>query len=216
LGTDGERCGLVVFDRATGWISCYAVPDKGAVNATKALAHFAGRDPIQSFYTDAAPELEKAASTLGWEHPTAVPGRPKTNGVAERAVRAVLEGGRAVLEHSGVPQQFWPQACDHWCFSQNVAMREGNSAWNRRHKKGHFKGNLVPFGSLVDFKPSPVYLQKHPLCKFSPRALPGVFLGYYLHPGGIWRGEYIVAALDDFRGALRGLSETSPCNASVK
>ena len=41
------------------------------------------------------------------------------------------------------------------------------------------------------------------LPKFSPRAVPGIFLRYRLSPGGIWKGEYFVANLADLRNGKR-------------
>ena len=34
--------------------------------------------------------------------------------------------------------------------------------------------------------------------KFGPKAVPGIFLGYFLQPGGRHRNDYLVAALSDF------------------
>ena len=74
----------------------------------EAFRHFLGpTDKVQSFYSDASPELEGAAREMGWPHTTSTPGQPQTNGVAERAVSAVLVGARTALEHSGVPMQWW-------------------------------------------------------------------------------------------------------------
>jgi hypothetical protein len=81
-------------------------------------------------------------------------------------------------------------------------MQDGNSAWNRRHKTGHWEGKLVPFGALIDFKPSPVQLQAGALPKFSP--------GYHLHPGGRWKGEVLVTSLADFRAVLNGERKRAP------
>ena len=76
----------------------------GTEDAIEALQMLVGADEkVKSFYTDAAPELIKAAKKLGWRHPTALPGRPQTNGIAERAVKQVLNGTRTVLKSSGLP-----------------------------------------------------------------------------------------------------------------
>ena len=47
---------------------------------------------------------------------------------------------------------------------------------------------MIPFGAMIDFKPSPT--RSKPLSKFEPRAVPGIFIGYYLPAGGKWRGDY--------------------------
>jgi len=56
----------------------------------------------------------------------------------------------------------------------------------------------VPFGAKIDFLPIPVQ-EKNP--KFGPRAIPGVFLGYHVLPGGKWKGDILAASLEDFRRA---------------
>ena len=41
------------------------------------------------------------------------------------------------------------------------------------------------------------------LPKFSPRGVPGIFLGHRMSPGGVWKGEYYVANLSDLRAGKR-------------
>ena len=113
-GVDGERAALVILDRGTGWIDCYPVAVKTAEESVRALGDFVGPIvEVANFYSDNSPELIRAARDLSWVHGTATPGRPATNGVAERAVRSVLEGTRTVLEQAGLPHKFWPYACRH-------------------------------------------------------------------------------------------------------
>ena len=129
-GVDGEQYAVVILDRGTGWIECHPVPDKTSASAQVALARFAGpRVKVETFYSDNSEELRAAASALGWSHTTSVPGQPQTNGVAERAVRTVLEGTRATLEHADKQPIWWPYAARFWCFARNVAVRDGDSAW---------------------------------------------------------------------------------------
>ena len=40
----------------------------------------------------------------------------------------------------------------------------------------------------------------HP--KFAPVAEPGVFMGYHVLPGGRWRGDFLVASLQEFNTAI--------------
>ena len=78
-------------------------------------------------------------------------------------------------------------------------MHRGLSPWESRFGGRKFHGQRIPFGALVDFRPSPI--QGSP-AKFSPRATPGVFLGYVLQPGGRWRGDYLAAKLSDFASGV--------------
>jgi len=157
-GTDGQRAALVVLDRGTDWVQCYPLPNKSRDEAIKAFTHFeGGKRCAQLFYSDNAPELCAAADTMGWPHERATPGRPATNGVAERTVRSVLNGTRASLLHAGFPEHLWPYAALHWCKAHNITITDGDSAWNKHHRRGNFRGARLPFGCLVDFLPSPVH-----------------------------------------------------------
>ena len=62
-------------------------------------------------------------------------------------------------------------------------------------QEGKFQGVLAP-------KP----LQKR-LMKWDSRAVPGIFLGYHLLPGGIWKGDYLVAPMSDFQKKKRGMNK---------
>ena len=80
-------------------------------------------------------------------------------------------------------------------FSTNIAIINGDSSYNRRHKKGHFKGDSIPFGALVDFMPQP----ETRVDSMGAKTIPGVFVGYHIQPGGLWNGDYLVADLAPFR-----------------
>ena len=78
----------------------------------------------------------------------------------------------------------------------------GDSAWNKRHKQGHFKGEIIPFGALVDFRPPKPILNR--FLKFEKRSMPGILLGYYLMSGERWYGDFLVAPLHDFQSPPPG------------
>ena len=101
----------------------------------------------------------------------------------------MFEGAKALLSAAGLPPQFWPYAIrDYYCFAENIKMIDGDSAWNKPFKKGHFRGPVIPFGCLVDFKQTPEKADRMP--KAAPDAVPGVMFRYTLNPGGIWNGEF--------------------------
>ena len=135
-------------------------------------------------------ELVAAATACHWRLATSTTGMPQTNGVAENCVRRAKEGGGCAIVQSGLdPAAFWPPAVEHYCFASNIALMDGDSAYNKRHKKGHFLGLRIPFGALVDFMPQPDTRVE----SIGAKTIPGVFLGYHVHPGGVWSGDYYVA-----------------------
>ena len=62
-----------------------------------------------------------------------------------------------------------------------------------------FKGEKIPFGALVDFKPSEARGEKKE--KFEPRGETGIFAGYVLSTGMHWANKYRAWALTAFAGA---------------
>ena len=81
----------------------------------------------------------------------------------------------------------------YFCFALNIRILGGDSAWNRRFQKGHFRGPVIPFGAQVQFLlPKRVQMRQG---KRQERAVDGVLLGYHQHPGGRWSGDFIVAEL---------------------
>ena len=96
----GDRTALIVLDRATKWLDAFPLLTKTALDTANALKEFLGpEDKIESFYSDSSPELKKVAHDNGWEHTASTPGRPETNGVAERAL---------------LPARRWCHGCEHF------------------------------------------------------------------------------------------------------
>ena len=137
-----------------------------------------------------------AARASHWRLSTATPGMPQTNGVAENCVRRTKEGGGCGIVQSGFnPRTFWPEAGEHYFFSTNIAIIDGDSSYNKRHTQGHLKGDCMPIGALVDFMPQPDTM----VVSMGAKTIPGVFVGYHIQPGGLWNGDYLVADLAPFR-----------------
>ncbi|CAI7847886.1 unnamed protein product [Closterium sp. NIES-53] len=60
---------------------------------------------------------------------------PQSNGVAERANRTNIEGGRTILVDSGLPLRFWPLAIRHATIIKNrVLTHVGGQHWEKRDK----------------------------------------------------------------------------------
>ena len=95
---EGDKVAMIIQDSATKWIDCYPSAYKSMDETMKALQNYVGpKDKVKRLYSDNSGEIEAAILKLQWRHDTSTPNRPQTNGVAEGAVRRVLEGTRAVL-----------------------------------------------------------------------------------------------------------------------
>ena len=95
---EGADVAVSSKDVGTRWLDCHPTASTHTEEAVEVLQMLVGSEKnVQNFYIDAVPALNAAAKRLGWRHPTAFPGRPQTNGIAERAVKQVLNGIRTVL-----------------------------------------------------------------------------------------------------------------------
>ena len=55
-----------------------------------------------------------------------------------------------------------------------------------------FKGAIIPFASLVEYHPITAKDQSR-IHQFGKKVLPGLFLGYALYAGRIWKGDVLIA-----------------------
>ena len=61
----------------------------------------------------------------------------------------------------------------------------------------HLKDLLfIPFGSLVEYHPITAKDQSR-IHQFGKKVLPGLFLGYALYAGGIWKGDVLIADFEE-------------------
>ena len=85
------------------------------------------------------------------------------------------------------------------CFSylRNVTdlLFDGKTPYERRFGQP-FKGPIIPFGSLVEYYPLTAKDQSI-IHQFGKNVLLGLFLGYSLHAGGIWKGDILVADIEE-------------------
>ena len=58
------------------------------------------------------------------------------------------------------------------------------------------KGPVIPFGSVVEYHPISATDQSR-VHQFGKKVLPGIFFGCVLYAGGIWKGDILVADIDE-------------------
>ena len=195
-GDEDEGIGLVLKDVYSGFTYVYPSARKDAESTINSFKHFVLDEAIvKIFYSDNAPELISAARTLQWRHVTSKDYISQSNAVAERTIRSIVEGTRVSLLQSGLHHQYWPHAARHWCVSNNIAQfdDEDKSPWELRFGE-RFKGPIVPFGCKIDYWTGPRKRVKDNL-RFDPTSAPGIFIGYILHPGCLFRDEFAVMSL---------------------
>ena len=195
---NNHRYAVVVQDLATQWIQAYPCKTKTSQETQRSLQKFLepDRNP-KVIYTDNSLEFGKACEDLSWNHCTSTPHRSETNGIAERAVRRVKEGTSAVLLQSGLNESWWADSMECYTYLRNVTdlLSDGKTPYERRFGQP-FKGPIIPFGSLVEYHPITAKDQSR-IHQFGKKVLPGLFLGYALYAGGIWKGDVLVADLEE-------------------
>ena len=77
------------------------------------------------------------------------------------------------------------------CETFKISCLIGKTPYEIRFGKP-FKGPIIPFGSLVEYYPISAKDQSR-IHQFGKKVLPGLFLGYALYAGGIWKGDILVA-----------------------
>nr|KAJ0204837.1 hypothetical protein LSAT_V11C500258600 [Lactuca sativa] len=112
--------------------------------------------------------LEEFCDHKGIGQNFSAPRTPQQNGVAERRNRTLIEAGRTLMIHAGLPMSFWAEAVNTACFTQN------RSLIHRIHKK-------TPYEMLKSRKPDVSFFhvfgcicyilnQRAPRSKFEPKA----------------------------------------------
>ena len=74
-------------------------------------------------------------------------------------------------------------------------LSDGKTPYERRFGQP-FKGPIIPFGSVVECHPKTAKDQSR-ILQFGKKVLLGLFFGYALYAGGIWKGDILVADLEE-------------------
>ena len=195
---NNHRYAVVVQDLATQWIQSYPCKTKTSQETQRNLQKFLkpNRKP-KVIYTHNSLEFGKACEDLSWDHCTATPHRSDTNGIAERAVRRVKEGTSAALLQSGLDENWWADSLECFTYLRNIQylLSDGKTPYERRFGKP-FNGPIIPFASLVEYyrisAKDPSRIEQ-----FGKKVLLGLFLGYALYAGGSWKGDVLVADIEE-------------------
>ena len=112
-------------------------------------------------------------------------------------MRRVKEGTSAVLLQSGLNASWWADSMECYTYLRNVTdlLSDGKTPCERRFGQP-FKGPIIPFGSLVEYHPITAKDQSR-IHQFGKKVSPGLFLGYALYAGGIWKGDIMVADIEE-------------------
>ena len=112
-------------------------------------------------------------------------------------MRRVKEGTSAVLLQSGLNESWWADSMECYTYLRNVTdlLSDGKTPYERRFGQP-FKGPIIPFGSLVEYHHITAKDQSR-IHQFGKKVLPGLFLGYALYAGGIWKGDVLIADLEE-------------------
>ena len=98
---------------------------------------------------------------------------------------------------SGLGNEWWADSIECYCHLRNIQdhLSDGKTLKKRRFGVP-CNGPVIPFGAIVEYHPiSAEDLSR--LHQFGPQVLPVIFLGYALHVGGIWKGDILVADIEE-------------------
>ena len=115
----------------------------------------------------------------------------------ERAVRRVKEGTSAVLFQSGLDENWWADSMEDYTYLRNIQdlLSVGKTPYERRVGVP-FTGPIIPFSSMVEYY-SISAKDQSTMPQFGKTVLSGLFLGYALYAGGHWKGDVLVADLEE-------------------
>ena len=112
-------------------------------------------------------------------------------------MRRIRLGTSAVLLQSGLDEKWWADSMECRFYLRNVQdhLSDGKTPCERRFRKP-FNGPVIPYGAMVEYHPiSAKDLSR--LHQFGPEVLPGTILGYVLSVGVIWKGDIMVADIEE-------------------
>ena len=112
-------------------------------------------------------------------------------------MRRVKEGTSAVLLQPGLDENWLADSMECYTYLRNIQnlLSDGKTQYERRFGEP-FQGPIIPLGSLVEYHPVTAK-DKSRIHQFGKKVLSGLFLGYALCAGGIWKGDVLIADLEE-------------------
>ena len=98
---------------------------------------------------------------------------------------------------SSMNESWWADYTACYTCQWNVTdlLSDGKTPCERRFGQ-QFKGPIIPFGSLVEYHPISAKDQSR-IHQLRKKVVPGLFLGYALYERKIWKGDVLVADLEE-------------------
>ena len=123
-------------------------------------------------FTDKSLEFGKSCEESSWNHCTSTPHRLETNAVEIRSGQWMLGGfhGMSLLSANCSASFIWWEITT-WKAVRNAVWRTSNIVWSN--------GRISPY----------LCKRQSRLHQFGSKVLPGIFRGYALNAGRIWKGE---------------------------
>ena len=195
---NNHRYAVVVQDLATQSLQSYPCKTKNSQETERSSRKFLEpTDTPNVIFTHNSLEFGKSCKDLSCNLRTSAPHRSETNGNAERAIRRIKEVTSAGLLQSGLDENWWADSLECYTYLRNIQdlLSDGKTPYERRFGKS-FKGPIIPFGSLVEYYPISAKEQSR-IHQFGKKVLLGLFLGYALYAEGIWKGDILVADVEE-------------------
>lgn len=179
--------GIAVVEPYTGLILCPRVSSKDLIadeiiKILKLIENLT-RNKVKYCYTDGGTEfinvtLKRYCSSNGIVLHHAPPRTPKWNGTAERTVRIIKDGARALLEHASLPARYWYHAINHYLYVRNrtfISKHTNKTPWESFYGHAPSVRTVSIFGCDVY-----VWLNKkvRKSGTFAPHGAPGIYLGH--------------------------------------
>ena len=102
-----------------------------------------------------------------------------------------------MLLQSGLNENWWADSMECYTYLRNIQdlLSDGNTPYQRRFGMP-FNGPVIPFGAMVEYHNISAKDQSR-LHQLGAEVLPGIFLGCALYAGGIWKGDIMVADIEE-------------------